>query len=237
MKLSAPFYHLKRKAKRLGQEQGLAHHDALNRIAAQEGYATWSLLAARHAAISSAEQLYGQVTQGDLVLIGARPGHGKTLMALRLLLAAAKAGNHAVFFTLEYTRQEISKRLYTLGFTATDNRYLAFDCSDTISADHVIRTLNTAPRGTVAAIDYLQLLDQRRENPPLADQIETLKRFARERGLTIVFISQIDRTYDPTEKAYPDMADVRLPNPLDLSLFNKACFLNSDGAARIHTPA
>ena len=57
-------------------------------------------------------------------------------------------------------------------------------------------------------------------------QVRTLHSFARERGLIFVFISQIDRSYDPSTKSCPDLQDVRLPNTLDLSLFTKTCFLN-----------
>ncbi|RWX70261.1 DNA helicase, partial [Mesorhizobium sp. M2A.F.Ca.ET.039.01.1.1] len=32
--------------------------------------------------------------------------------------------------------------------------------------------------------------------------------------------------YDPARRPFPDIGDIRLPNPLDLSLFDKACFLN-----------
>ena len=87
--------------------------------------------------------------------------------------------------------------------------------------------LAAAPRGTLVVIDYLQLLDQKRENPALMVQVRTLDAFARERGLIFVFISQIDRSYDPATKPCPDLADVRLPNPLDLTLFSKTCFLNN----------
>ena len=86
--------------------------------------------------------------------------------------------------------------------------------------------LRSAPRGTLAVIDYLQLLDQKRDNPELMVQIRALRSFARERGLVLVFISQVDRAFDPARKPFPDMGDIRLPNPLDLSLFDKACFLN-----------
>ena len=80
-------------------------------------------------------------------------------------------------------------------------------------------------------IDYLQLLDQRRETPELMVQVLALKSFAKERGLILVFISQIERSYDPSAKPCPDLGDVRLPNPLDLKLFDKTCFLN-DGEVR-----
>lgn len=57
-------------------------------------------------------------------------------------------------------------------------------------------------------------------------QIPMLRSFARDRGLILVFISQIDRSYDPSKKPFPELGDIRLPNPLDLSLFDKTCFLN-----------
>ena len=101
------------------------------------------------------------------------------------------------------------------------------DSSDDISSDYIVRRLATAPRGTLVVVDYLQLLDQKRENPELMFQVRALQLFARDRGLIFVFISQIDRSYDPSIKPCPDLDDVRLPNPLDLSLFTKTCFLNN----------
>ena len=65
-------------------------------------------------------------------------------------------------------------------------------------------------------VDYLQLLDQKRGDPELMVQVRALQSFARDRGLIIVFISQIDRSYDPSMKSCPISGDVRLPNPLDL---------------------
>lgn len=44
MELSAPIYELKRKAKRLRREKGLSHTEALNCIANEEGFTSWSLL-------------------------------------------------------------------------------------------------------------------------------------------------------------------------------------------------
>jgi replicative DNA helicase len=75
-------------------------------------------------------------------------------------------------------------------------------------------------------IDYLQLLDQKRLNASVADQIQRLKVLARERQLIIVCLSQIDRRYDACKEPFPGFGDVRLPNPLDIGLFNHACFLN-----------
>ena len=119
------------------------------------------------------------------------------------------------------------ERLRALGFDAekAGNR-LAVDTSDTICASYIVDVLRDAPRGTLAVVDYLQLRDRRRDTPPLAEQMRALETFARDRGVILVLLSQIDRAFDPERTAVPDIGHVRLANPLDLSLFSKTCFLN-----------
>ena len=235
MKLSAPVYRLKRKARRLSREEKVPHHAALDRIALEEGFISWSLLAARMSAVAPARSLFARLRPGDMLLVGARPGHGKTLLGLELAVEAMTSGRRSAFFTLEYTEKDILDRFRIIG--AEPRRFgglFAFENSDAICADYIVAALKTAPSGTLVVIDYLQLLDQRRGNAELMAQVRTLKSFAEERGLIFVFISQIDRSYDPSRKLFPDIGDVRLPNPLDLNLFNKACFLN-DGEVRFET--
>jgi len=228
MRLSAPVYQLKRKARLLSREARIPLHEALDRIAAQEGFAGWSLLVARASSETPAGKLFARLSRGDLVLVGARPGHGKTLMSLELAVQAMKSGNRAVFFTLEYTERDLLDRFRAIGVErANFDGLFEFDNSDDISAGYIVGKLATAPRGTLVVIDYLQLLDQKRENPELMHQVRTLQSFARTKGLIFVFISQIARSYDPSTKPLPDLDDVRLPNPLDLTLFTKTCFLNN----------
>ncbi|SFO02848.1 AAA domain-containing protein [Mesorhizobium sp. NFR06] len=227
MRLSAPVYHLKRRARLMSRRENVPLHHALDRVAAKEGFGSWSMLAAKAAEATPAVGLLARLMPGDMVLVAARPGQGKTLMSLELAVAAMKQGNRAVFFTLEYTYADILDRFRDIGTEPADfDRLFEFDNSDSISAGYIIETLRSAPRGTLAVVDYLQLLDQKRENPELMAQIRALRSFARERGLVLVFISQVDRSYDSSRKPVPDIGDIRLPNPLDLSLFDKACFLN-----------
>jgi replicative DNA helicase len=160
--------------------------------------------------------------------VGARPGQGKTLLSLELAVETMKAGNKVVFFSLEYTRADVPNIFRSIEIDITRfGGLFEFDSSDAISANYIVKKLAFFPRGTLAVVDYLQLLDQRRENPDLMVQIRMLKSFARDQGHIIVFISQIDRSYDPLKKPCPDLQDVRLPNPLDLTLFSKTCFLNN----------
>jgi replicative DNA helicase len=84
----------------------------------------------------------------------------------------------------------------------------------------------------LVVIDYLQLLDQRRTNPSLQAQVEALGDFAREKRLTVVLISQIHKRFEDASNALPTREDVRLPNPLDLDLFDELWFLHHGQLAR-----
>jgi len=237
MKLSAPIYHLKRRAKAASRKAGIPLSKALDRIARQEGFSSWSLLSAMASVVPASNRLLSQLKPGDLVLLGARPGHGKTMMGLKLIVDAMKLGRRGFFFTLEFTDEDVFSRLKTVaGDPARFSDLFEFDNSDAINADYIMSRMAGAQSGTVAVIDYLQLLDQKRSNPQLMQQVRALKSFARDTGLIFVFICQIDRSYNATVKSCPDLSDVRLPNPLDLALFDKSCFLNN-GRVRIQPSA
>lgn len=227
MKLSAPLYGLKRDAKRLSRNENIPHHQALDRIAAREGFSSWSLLASRMAAKSPARTIANALRPGDLLLVAARPGQGKTLLGLEIAIEAMKAGSKSFFFSLEYTQRHMLDRFRDLQVDPAGyaDRFV-FESSDSICASHINSVLEPAPSGTLAVIDYLQLLDQKRSNPDLAVQVRDLKLFARERGLILIFISQIDRAFDMSGRTMPGTEDIRLPNPVEIAMFDYACFLH-----------
>ena len=91
----------------------------------------------------------------------------------------------------------------------------------------MIECLSNMPSKTVAVVDYLQLLDQQRSKPGLEAQLSTLESFARESGNILVFLSQVDRSFEISRRKFPDPGDLRLPNPINLDRFTKTCFLNN----------
>lgn len=226
MKFSAPIYILKRQAKVFARKEKIPLHDALDRIAKEEGFGSWSLLAAKWNADNARTSLLSQLRPGELVLLAARPAQGKTLLRLGLAAEWMGRGNRAAFFTLEFTQADVSRCVDILGKDVKAFADLfAIDDSDDISADYIVARLRSAPPNMLIVVDYLQLLDQRRENPSLVHQAMQLKHFARQHQAIIVCLSQVHRSYDPAIKPLPALSDIRLPNPLDLKLFDKACLL------------
>lgn len=237
MKLSAPIFQLKRRAKLMARAGNLPLHEALDRVAREEGFARWSLLSSTMAAGSLSQTVLSRLDDGDLLLMAGRPGQGKTLLGLQLLLDAVRAGRRAVFFTLEYTEPQARGHLAKLATAAPDLAgKVEVVTTEAIGADLIIAHMADAAPGSVAVIDYLQILDQQRNKPPLADQIAALSAFVRDKGLILGFISQIDRSFDPDMKRLPDIGDIRLPNLVDLGLFTKACFLQG-GEAQLQNVA
>jgi replicative DNA helicase len=226
-KLSAPIFRLKRQARLLARDSKIPLHKALDTVARQEGYGTWSHLAASNVDHRRAKTLLAALTGGDLVLLGARPGHGKTLMGLELALEAARAGRQGFFFSLEENQDALLDRLRTLGADGTGiDASLIIDTSDDICADYIADRVRGGRGDSVVVIDYLQILDQKRINPELSAQLEALESLARNTPMIVIAIAQIDRAFELKSKRLPDLSDVRLPNPINLEIFTKTCFLH-----------
>lgn len=230
MKLSAPIHVLKSRAKNLKRSESMTMTEALDQIAKEQGFQSWSLL------ISKSEQIYPKqfdevlnfCNPGDLVVVASRPGFGKTSFALGLFVQAINEDRAISFyFTLSETHIDIAGRIasYDKEIGEDDSKF-RLDYSDDISADYIInKAKGNTNKASVIVVDYLQLLDEKRSNPPVQTQIEKLKVFAKDTGCIIIFLSQVSREIEYRNDKSPRFGDLRLPNPLDLKLFNKGILL------------
>lgn len=226
MELSAPIYRLKRKAKEIARAEKMPLHAALRRVAVQEGFQDWSLLAATYDKRNTAATVFDQLQPGERMLVAARPEQGKTLLASELLMHAINQGFDGHLFSLVELKETIETRLG--GFSERlPSGSINIDTSNLICADHILATLRSSKPRTLVVIDYLQLLDQRRTTPVLGDQVRSLAEYAQKTGVMFVFLCQIDRAFDASDAALPKLAELRLPNPVDLGLFSKTCFLHN----------
>ena len=182
MKLSAPVYRLKRDARRLSRAENIPLHAALDRIAAGEGFASWSLLPANVRGVARG-RLFANYAR--------RPGSRRRPAGPRQDPVEPRArgrGHEITAIGACSSRWNIRDRTSLDRFRAigADRDALRRPVRIRQRRRHQRRLHRRAAgcraSGTLAVIDYLQLLDQKRENPELMTQVRTLKAFARKRG-------------------------------------------------------
>ena len=107
--------------------QGLEHistvilsvYDRLNELAESD-----SAVPGLSTGLPDVDMAISGLNQSDLILLAARPGMGKTSMALNILLHAGKfSGKTVVFFSLEMSREQLAMRLIA-GEAFVDNKKL-----------------------------------------------------------------------------------------------------------------
>lgn len=171
---------------------------------------------------------------GHVVVVAARPGHGKTAFALQIAREIAKT-RRVGFFSLETDHPDVEDRLiaetFGIGMDDSVNYRLKQKDYDAIAAHHEqlaerMFKLVHCPTATAAEIiaeaeacqfevifvDYLQLIQPERSNPNRQEEIAQISRalhaFA-QRSKTLVFeLSQLSRQ----EKGgwrQPDLQDLR----------------------------
>jgi replicative DNA helicase len=158
---------------------------------------------------------------GNLISIGARTGHGKTVILGNIACNHAKAGHKALFLTKEMTADELVQRFVTY---LTQQPYdLARKNVDreTLSRVivHQIKTVEDVERYAVLTdadlvlVDYIQLLELSGKRPEnrvteLERITNRLKGIAMETGKCFVAASQISRETDRTVRE-PVLADLK----------------------------
>lgn len=179
---------------------------------------------------------------GELLVIGARPSIGKTMMALKLARHTAKRGKPVLFVALEMTRNELRDRVVAAecgidhrtlrDHTLTDwDKKRIMDKWDSLvdlplyiedpSSLSIggVRTLARDYRRRhgieLVVIDYLGLLspDTSDKNATRERQVAEMSRsaklLAKELGIPVVLVHQINR--NPTQRAdqTPQLSDLR----------------------------
>ena len=123
------------------------------------------------------------LNKSDLILLAARPGMGKTSMALNILLEAGKkSGKNVVFFSLEMSREQLALRLISsecfvdnkklvtgnlapedwekiMVATESLNRsHILIDDDSTVSVADILAKCRLVDNLGLVIIDYLQLM-------------------------------------------------------------------------------
>jgi len=177
------------------------------------------------------------MSSGDLIVIGARPGVGKTAFALNVAMNAAAKKKTIAIFELEMTKEEIVTRFLT-SESFVDNYKLrtgmltAADWSKLTEAGSRISEcaiyIDDTPSMTVTGmkaklrqlkkldlviIDHLQLMQTDRGNgnrvQEISDISKNLKILAKELGVPVITCAQLSRGPESRDNKRPMLSDLR----------------------------
>lgn len=158
--------------------------------------------------------LFGGFRAGQLIVVGGRPGTGKSALMVQMILNAAKSHRPGMIASLEMTSGEIAERaLKTMSRQRFEELPIQFaECAEFAKLQSFLRLAKRRNRIEVAALDYLQLIESPRERNTLrSEQIaqvsRALKRMAMDLQLPILLGSQLNR--DSEKRGRPSLADLR----------------------------
>ncbi len=164
----------------------------------------------------------GGMHKGDLIIVAARPGIGKSSLALNIAEnVATKAGKKVAFFSLEMPREQLVDRVISSQALIDNTRlrtgelqpddwrriaeassYLAncqmfFDDTSMITVSQIKAKLRRLKDVDLVIIDYLQLLSSgsRSDNrvQEVSEMTRSLKIMAKELGVPVIALSQLSR--------------------------------------------
>ena len=188
---------------------------------------------------SDLDNMLIQLGKGDLVIVGARPGMGKTSFAMNIAVNVAKAGKAVAIFSLEMSGEQLvtrilsseamvdSKKIRTGQLRPEDWDNIAgvitslsgcdmyIDDTSDITAAEMKSKLRRIPNLGLVVIDYIGLMKSTVNTDNRAQQVgeisRNLKIMAKDFGLPIVCCAQLNRGTESRtgENKKPTLADLR----------------------------
>jgi replicative DNA helicase len=179
----------------------------------------------------------GGLRRGELVVIGALPGAGKTALACQIVTENAEAGNSVGVFSLEMSRWEMGKRFLSAVTPVSANKIrhpghitkddwprlaagaaeiaawpVWFDDSGTISIPELLaraRLFITRMKAKLIVVDYLQLVraDAREIRERVGKVADALRQLAKVERIPVVLLSQLRRPQNMNDA--PTMIDLK----------------------------
>ena len=178
----------------------------------------------------------GGLEGGDVTVIGARPGVGKSAIVTQIIGQMAKKGYRVGYFNLEMNESQVYERFVSrlaelsltrvrraksfLGgeeesFNRANDEMCDYDViiSTGSKSTSEVRTESSHQRFDVIIIDYLQLIkaDRRYSNraSEVGDISKAVKALATELHVPIILLSQLNRVSEHNETKEPTMAELR----------------------------
>jgi replicative DNA helicase len=165
--------------------------------------------------IEELDRLTGGIKTGQVIVIGGRPGTGKTKLALKMVKNLIANKTSICYYSLEMNKNQAIKRLVAQEKITIDDmlELFIYDYSKNSISDlsRNIRTIcfnYSKPR--IIIIDYIQLVT----DSHLPEIWEELKTIAVNERITVVVLSQLDRTFEFSYNRQKPLDYLYLVNPI-----------------------
>ena len=189
--------------------------------------------------IGELDRMITGLNKSDLIILGARPGMGKTSFALNIARnVAVNAGKTVCFFSLEMTRDQLAQRLlsseaaikseklrtgeltsdeWTRLAQAADNLSKAeiyIDETSSVTVPKMQAKLRRMKRVDLVVVDYLGLMRSARPTDnrvqEISDITRNLKLMAKELKVPVIACAQLSRGTEVKGKSHiPALSDLR----------------------------
>lgn len=162
------------------------------------------------------DQLTGGLHKGELILVGARPGMGKSSFALNIAAYVAKINKKVLYITLEMSKELIESRLDLQKDNSEEkqngNPNIYIDDTPGIYIGELRNKLMSIKEIDLVIIDYLQLIscEEIKESRQLELSFisRNLKSMAKEFNVSIICLSQLSRRLELRENKRPVISDL-----------------------------
>ncbi|MBE6781620.1 MAG: replicative DNA helicase [Ruminococcaceae bacterium] len=189
--------------------------------------------------ISALDRVITGLNKSDLIILGARPGMGKTSFALNIARhAAVNAKKTVCFFSLEMTRDQLAQRMLSneasieseklrTGELSTDewtrlaqagtnlaSAQIYFDETSGITVPEMKAKLRRMPKVDLVVVDYLGLMQSAKKTENRVQEVSeitrNLKGMAKELNVPVLACAQLSRGTEARGKSHrPALADLR----------------------------
>lgn len=189
--------------------------------------------------LSGVDKITTGLNRSDLILVGARPGMGKTSFALNICENVAKlARRKVVFFSLEMTKEQLAQRMLSssagipsikmrtgqldpdewsrLGSAAAilSECEIYLDDTSNITVPEMKARVRRLKNVDVVIIDYLQLMTSGKKNENRVQEVSeitrSLKLMAKDLSIPVITLAQLSRGTEARGKSHrPMLSDLR----------------------------
>lgn len=180
-----------------------------------------------------------QFNRHQFNIIAGRPSHGKTTFALNLALNFEKKGYKTLFFSMEMSKKELSKKIISVKLRTNDkyikanyndyeknidlvinkhndHKMFASDVSNVTVQDVEVEIETLKNRGhiiDVVIIDYLGLMDTSGDHFNRVSEVayitRELKKLAKRKNIMIIALCQLSRDIEKANNRKPKLSDLR----------------------------